>query len=445
MTAPLPTPEEIRDREMAWITRRITQARLILLPIGALFLTLLVLYDREPWKLALLAVVVAGLGTIGVFDLLRLRRARERPSPAFFDPLIALVLQTGLIFLTGAMESPLLVIYVPLAMISGVALGRGGRRLIVLGLGLVFLWLMAVSGLLGWVPRTLPRFLDLTPGFHDRGVYVLTKAGVMTAVMTVASQIGVGVNGVIYRMLAREVSARRQAVDLLLERNRELVHLSSSLAHELKNPLASIQGLVQLLERSGADRDERERARLQVLLQETGRMRTTLDELLNFSRPLGELTLREVDPAELFEELTALHEGQARQVRVAPPERRPEPLRADPRKLGQALTNLLQNALEATPPGGSVRWVAEREGAEALLGVEDCGPGVSPEVLARLAGGGVTTKPDGSGIGLLVARAIAEQHGGRLLLETPPGGGCRALLRLPLAPPRAATPEGASR
>jgi signal transduction histidine kinase len=293
---------------------------------------------------------------------------------------------------------------------------------------------MALSGLLGWVPRTIPSFLDLGPGFYDRAIYVLTKAAVLNVAIVVSALVGTGLHKSIQRMLDQAIIAREQALEALADRNHELSYLSSAIAHELKNPLASIQGLVQLLDRPTAP-EERQGARLEVLRKEVARMRDTLDEFLNFSRPLGDLTLEDVDIAALVAELDLLHEGlaRARQLTVVPPAAGLT-LRCDRRKIKQALVNLLQNAFEATPAGGQITWVARRDARHVELGVRDTGPGLPPELLERGAVGS-TTKPGGSGIGLAVARTIAAQHGGQLVAENLPGGGCQVLLRLPESSP----------
>jgi signal transduction histidine kinase len=432
------SPEELHRREMQSILHRITRLRLVLIPVAVAFLTLVVLFDSASFKVFALGVVVVLLSILAVFDLRRLRRPRY---DVVFDPLIAVFLQTGLIWMTGALESPLLVIYVPLTLLSGISLGPSPARVLVLGLASLLLWAMALTGLLGWVPRTLPSFLDLGPGFYDRPTYVLTKTAILNLVMIVASFAGLAIHRLVRRVLEQGIAAREQALELVLHRNRELHELSSAIAHELKNPLASISGLVQLLGRrreQGAGNDEREAARLEVLRAEVARMQTSLDEMLNFTRPLGPLALEEVSLGRLIAELSALHEGRAasRELTIAPPPEGALSVRGDARKLKQALVNLLQNALEASPRGGEVSWIARAAegGAFVEIGVRDHGPGLPPEILARGPRVGATTKPAGSGIGLAVACAIAEQHGGSLALENPEGGGCLALLRLPASP-----------
>ena len=422
--------EEIRAREHQELLRRAMLMRGFFLPIAAIFLTLIVLLDKASWKGGVLAVVVALLLAVSVLDWLRLRRGLgSRRGSIYFNLALAALLQTGAIWMTGALESPLVVVYVPVGMVAGVTLGPRAGRNVILGLISLLLWLMALSGLLGWVPRTVPSFLDLGPGFYDRAIYVLTKSAVLNVAIVVSALVGTGLHKSIERMLDQAIVAREQALEVLADRNRELCYLSSAIAHELKNPLASIQGLVQLLDRPSAE--ERQGARLEVLRKEVARMRDTLDEFLNFSRPLGELSLEEIDVAALVAEIDLLHEGlaRARELTVVAPSAAGLTLRCDRRKIQQALINLLQNAFEATPTGGRIAWVARRDGEHVELGVRDTGPGLPGELLERSAVGS-TTKPGGSGIGLAVARTIAEQHGGRLVAENLPEGGCQVLLRL---------------
>jgi signal transduction histidine kinase len=320
----LPTPEELQGREVQRILHQLTRLRLALVPISVVFLSLIVLFDPASWKVWLLGGVVLLLALLAISDARRLRRPQKRP---LVDPVLAGLLQTGLIWLTGALESPLVVIYVPLTLLTGVALGDSRARYYFLGLVSLLLWAMTLSGLQGWVPRTVPSFLDLGAGFYDRPTYALTKAAVLNVVMVVASYAGAAIHRLIRRMLKSAIEAREQALELVLERNRELHALSAAIAHELKNPLASISGLVQLLGRQrekGAptpESAEREAARLEVLRAEVARMQHSLDEMLTYSRPLGALSLQEVALPRLIAELSALHEGlaAARELAIEPP------------------------------------------------------------------------------------------------------------------------------
>jgi signal transduction histidine kinase len=191
--------------------------------------------------------------------------------------------------------------------------------------------------------------------------------------------------------------------------------------------LAALLGQ-QLPEGKGAER-------LAVLRGEVDRMQVVLEEFLNFSRPLAPLTVEPVRLRALCAEVVALHEGVAR-ARGVPLELEGDEaeVRCDARKVRQVLINLVQNALDASPRGSSVALRCEAGPAGATLRVEDRGPGLEPAILRRLFEPGATTKPQGNGLGLTVARSLARQHGGELVLGPREGGGCAAVVTLPLAP-----------
>ena len=162
-------------------------------------------------------------------------------------------------------------------------------------------------------------------------------------------------------------------------------------------------------------------------------MQETLAEFLNFSRPLTTLSLVDVGLREAVNEVVRLHAGLASEKRVTFETRGMQPLvvRADPRKVQQMLVNLVQNAIDAVGAGQTVEIEALARGNVAHLSVLDRGPGVSPERLGFILEPGVTTKAKGSGLGLTIVRALAEQHGGRLVLANRDGGGFVATIELP--------------
>jgi len=164
-------------------------------------------------------------------------------------------------------------------------------------------------------------------------------------------------------------------------------------------------------------------------------MTTVLDDFRNFSRPLSGLSLRKSRLRSLIRDVVVLNEGraEARGVNLALRDGDDVQLVCDPQKIKQAVLNLVQNALDSTPSGGSVD-VSVRVIAldHAEVSVRDTGPGLSPKVVDRLFTPGVTTKEHGTGIGLVVARSIADQHGGTLRLNNRETGGCEAVLSLPI-------------
>jgi signal transduction histidine kinase len=235
-------------------------------------------------------------------------------------------------------------------------------------------------------------------------------------------------------MASRALSARDDALQTYADESKMLTTLAGEIAHELKNPLASIKGLAGLLAK-GAEGPGAECVR--VMRREIERMQSILEEFLNFSRPLVPLTQGDVDLCALCSDTALLHEGLAAErgvhVRV---EKTPDlVIRCDRRKVKQILVNLLQNAIAASPEGGEivVRVDSARvDGvAVARIVVEDRGKGLSPEIAQRLFTPGTTTKSGGSGLGLTVSRALARQHGGELTLRNLDVG-CAAELTLPL-------------
>jgi two-component system, NtrC family, sensor histidine kinase HydH len=420
--------EAIRTRELAAILGRLMRIRVFAIAVVSVLLFTLIAVDGLSSRTALLSLLVVPLALVAYYDYRRI--GHYRPESAPIDLAIVVSIQTLAICLTGGAESPLLFVYFLVAIGSGIALGFTRPALLLIAYITCLIWTVALLGFAGMIPKTVPDLLDLGPGHVDRKLYVIATVLVFNIIIFAVFRAGTMIHNTINRMLDNAIGARQSALIALSERNAELMHLSSAIAHELKNPLASVQGLVQLMKRG----DKNSAQRLEVMEREVARMRDTLDEFLNFSRPLGDLTVEKIRAPELMRELTALHDGltESRGIRVVLPESDPGEISADRRKLQQALMNLLQNAIEATPDGGRIEWVAKDERDALELGVADSGPGIDAAILDRLArGASATTKPSGSGIGLQVARTIAEQHGGTLHMENRSNGGCRAVLRLP--------------
>jgi two-component system sensor histidine kinase HydH len=231
--------------------------------------------------------------------------------------------------------------------------------------------------------------------------------------------------------------ARLAKVEQQAERERTLAALgraSSVIAHELRNPLAALKGHAQLLVE---DLQEPSRARAQRVVDGAERLENLTSVLLDYVRD-GPLAVQTVTAKELMDR--ALLELPGGRVRVDLAGA-PQSLRLDPERAALALRNLLQNALQASADESArveVRFTSvDTAGHEraAAIEVRDHGPGLAPGTEEKIFEPFVTTKTRGTGLGLFLARRIAEQHRGTLTGETHHEGGAVFRLILPLALP----------
>ena len=217
------------------------------------------------------------------------------------------------------------------------------------------------------------------------------------------------------------------------EQLQRLQSVGSKVAHELKNPLASIKGLVQLVARS--TESDKNRERLEVMQGEIARMETILSEYLSFSRPLEELRPQVIDLAELVADAVAVIGGRAEQGKIAVSiDTRAAKVNADPRRLKEALLNLLANAIEATPATGMIKVSTCPTSDGAMIEVRDTGRGIKIEDLERLGTSFFTTRDGGTGLGVVLAQNVVAQHGGSLHYASAPGRGTLVTIRLPRTP-----------
>jgi len=242
----------------------------------------------------------------------------------------------------------------------------------------------------------------------------------------------------------REVKRLRESL-VHSEKMAAMGTLVAGLSHELNNPLGIILGFAQGLERR-ATLDEGTRAAVASIERQAQRCASLVRALLDFSRK--KVPVREhISVSALFGRVGELVTGQARRsdirLEILPLAEEVPELEVSVQEIETALLNLITNALDATPSGGSVtisaRAVAQGHGVELV--VTDTGSGMPEEVLQRAFDPFFTTKPvgQGTGLGLSITRNIVEAHGGAIDVKTAPGVGTTVKLWLPAAgaPPQA--------
>jgi signal transduction histidine kinase len=336
---------------------------------------------------------------------------------------------------TGGIASPLLPVGLPLMSIGAIVLEERAKA-VKLAAFLALGYAVLAGG-------TLTHLFGLpAPLFDDAGrptlEYALLGGGTVIFAVVSLNRLGFGVTEM-YRRIALELATRREEIyEESQDQTRSFEGVAARLAHEVKNPLAAIKGLSLHVARSTPD--EKAAERLSIVAQEADRLRSIVDGFLDFSRGLDELKLGPARPYEIARELVILLETRAAEsdvkLEVIGDERAEIP--CDARKLRQALLNIVLNAIQASPRGDTVTMhVARTKEGTLRIRVIDRGSGMTPEVLDRIRRPYFTTRAAGSGLGVAMARALVEQHGGRLSFESstvPERSGTTVSIELPAEP-----------
>lgn len=213
--------------------------------------------------------------------------------------------------------------------------------------------------------------------------------------------------------------------------------LTAGLSHEIRNPLNAASLQLQVLER----RVRKLEATTQVpLLEPLGlvrdeirRLDQILADFLQFARPTP-LSHASLDVSGVVDRVVSLLKVQAEKKGLRLETRylaRPR-VTGDADRLQQVLMNLTLNALDASPPGGTIILTCSAKAPEAQVSVEDSGPGIAPHAAEHIFEPFFTTKPSGTGLGLSISHSIVTQHGGHLRVEQSTLGGARFVVSLPL-------------
>jgi len=226
----------------------------------------------------------------------------------------------------------------------------------------------------------------------------------------------------------------------------------ANVSHELKTPLTSIQGFAQAMLDGTADTPAARQQAAEVIFAESGRMHRMVLDLLDLARleaGTADLKMSPLDTPALLNALVEKFTPQAQKaavtLRVELPSELPT-LIGDGDRLAQVFTNLVDNALKFTPPGGQVLLRAEAARGEMKFEVQDTGRGIPPEALERIFDRFYQVDPSrpggekhGAGLGLSIAHEIVQAHGGRIGVRSQVGRGTTFELTLPLSQAAATT------
>ncbi|MGI9102478.1 MAG: sensor histidine kinase [Terriglobales bacterium] len=212
-----------------------------------------------------------------------------------------------------------------------------------------------------------------------------------------------------------------------------LGELAAGLAHEIRNPLAGIAGVMDII---GRDLPEKSPARavLKDVKHEVMRVNRIVTDLLETARPKPpDFRAADLNATTEHAVIFARQQALSKPVKVELHKSEPLPLvEHDPGQIQQVLLNLVLNAIQAIDGAGQVRVKTEAQDGLAYVTVEDTGHGIDPEDLPNIFRPFYTTKGHGTGLGLSLARRIVEDHGGRLTVSSVLGKGSTFLVSLPL-------------
>jgi signal transduction histidine kinase len=236
------------------------------------------------------------------------------------------------------------------------------------------------------------------------------------------------------RVLVIEDLTDRRALEAQLRRVDRLAsvgQLAAGVAHEVRNPLAIVRATAQLLA-SQAGANPMLRQYTQVLTSESDRIERLISDLLEYARPRPPIpapidlagflaaAAQQVRPYALQQEVSVVAEAAPGALMMA-----------DAEQLGQALLNLLLNAVQASAPGDTVRLLGCSDTAGAQITVVDTGSGMPAEVQERACDPFFTTRPEGTGLGLALVAAVVQEHGGQLRFASVVGQGTRVSISIP--------------
>jgi PAS domain S-box-containing protein len=238
-----------------------------------------------------------------------------------------------------------------------------------------------------------------------------------------------------YSRLEDQLNQLEEAQDRLVrsERLATVGRLAAHVAHEIRNPLATIGGFARSILKSSGDPAKAQR-NARIIVEEVERLEQILANVMNFSKP-GNPVLRDKKINEIVDAVCTFHENLFAERRVLlhkSLDPRCPTLRLDPDQMRQVLLNLVQNAVDSMPNGGELTVLTRALQDRVEIVIADTGQGMGEDVLESLFQPFFTTKVGGTGLGLSVSQKIVHDHGGDIFVRSKPGAGSSFTISLPV-------------
>ncbi|MEZ5360127.1 MAG: ATP-binding protein [Candidatus Zixiibacteriota bacterium] len=309
-------------------------------------------------------------------------------------------------------------------------------------------WIHAIHGRFCYIPIVIAAIWFGIRG----GLYVATTISVLVMPLIFGSDLGehnfagemveilfyFAIAGLTGGLVERELLARKKQEDmrLQLERSKQLSRvgqIAAGVAHEIKNPLASIKGAIEII--NDDQTSDRERAEFNsILIKEVKRMDATITEFLAFARP-RETRKTRIDLSETIRRSVKQIEAHANRegISVFSDICNGSNISGDEEKIHEMTLNILLNSVQVSPRGSTIRVTMEETSDKyASIRFEDCGPGIEDKNIDKVFDPFFTTKSSGTGLGLAIVKSIVDAHDGKITIKSKKDLGTTVEVLLPL-------------
>ncbi len=420
-------------RRLAWLTGiRLIFLVAVFLSVGILFLRGGFVLETYTVRTAVFTLGVA-FGLAAIYAAV-LRSGKHLDRLADAQLILDQLTWTVVVYLSGGVTSGATSFYGLSCLIGAILSGFRGATIAALSGGTCYA-LLILGFHTGWLVPPPDQPAAVYSASSEELVYAGLVNGLGIVVVTLlASYLAERL-----RITGRQLQEAEERV-VEAERMAALGRLAAGLAHEIRNPLGSISGSIQLVKASESLSEE-DRHLCEIVQREASRLNDLVSDMMDLARPRAPEMTR-VDVAAVAREVVALAESSGRggdvDVRWEGIER--ATVMADGAQLRQLVWNLVRNSVQASSAGQHVAVRVDLEGGNALLTVVDSGIGIEPEAKARLFDAFFTTRSHGTGVGLAVVKRIADDHRFRIDVDSEKGRG--ATFRVDLGPVLdVATPE----
>ncbi|HSO59744.1 MAG TPA: ATP-binding protein [Desulfobacterales bacterium] len=420
------TPDsDLRDKLHKLSVARIAFSALLL---GS---TLFVHFGRDgspdSASLAILYGLIAAIFMLSSVYLLLSKQIRNHLAVAYLQTLGDTFIVTILLFVTGGFSSLFTFLYLVVIITSSLLLPRRGTVLIA-----------ALCSIQFGLMADMEYYSLITPLYPDDSMLATVYGWDHVITKIIAIMVACVVVAFLSSFLSEQVLRTKRELRVMeehvkrVEKMAAIGEMAAGLAHEIKNPLASLSGAIQMLREDIRYDPDHDRL-MQIILREADRLSSLASNFLLYARPpAGQAEPIELDKA--LRETLELFEKKGDTGKRVTTTLKTQPgiwISMDPAHLRQILWNLLVNAAEAIEAAGEIRVeLALAKDRQACLTIADSGIGMAPETLKSIFAPFFTTKPAGTGLGLSIVHRILEAYDCRLNVESEPGRGSTFILSL---------------